>query len=120
MYDDFLSNVSVLESLDAYERSKICDCLESRTYQAGDYIITEGETGNQMYLIEEGKAFAEKNNKDGGKDRVFEYGSHDYFGELALLKDVPRQASVVAEVNQKFLEKSNFEFLVNFFGKMHF
>ena len=99
LYDDFLSKVSVLESLDSYERSKICDCLESVNYKAGEYIITEGETGNQFYFIEEGKAYAEKKNTSGGTDRVYDYGAHDYFGEIALIRDVPRQASVVAQVS---------------------
>ena len=98
LYDNFLSKVSVLETLDSYERGKICDCLESRVYKTGDYIIREGETGNQLYFIEEGKAYAEKKNSSGGTDRVYDYGAHDYFGEIALIKDVPRQASVVAEV----------------------
>lgn len=99
IYDEFLSKVSLLDSLDAYERSKICDCLQSTVFQPGQEIITEGATGDKFFFIEEGKAYATKNNSSGGADRVFEYGPLDYFGELALIKDVPRQASVVAEVS---------------------
>lgn len=103
VYDEFLSKVSLLDSLDAYERSKICDCLQSATYQSGEDIITEGTTGNKFFFIEEGKAYATKKNSSGGVDRVFDYGPLDYFGELALIKDVPRQASVVAQVSSYFL-----------------
>lgn len=98
VYDEFLSNVSLLDSLDAYERSKICDCLQSLTYQPGQKIITEGENGHKFFFIEEGKAYATKKNNSGGEDRVYDYGPHDYFGEIALIRDVPRQASIVAEV----------------------
>lgn len=99
IYDEFLSKVSLLDDLDAYERSKICDCLQSTTYEPEQEIITEGATGHKFFFIEEGNAYATKKNSTGGSDRVFEYGPHDYFGELALIKDVPRQASVVAQVS---------------------
>lgn len=89
-YDKFLSNVEILQDLDAYERSKICDVLEPSTYKKGDMIIQEGDTGHTFFFIESGTAFATKNNASGSQDRVFEYKANDYFGELALLKDIPR------------------------------
>lgn len=108
-YDSFLSKVELLQELDQYERSKICDCLQPQTFSSGDYIITEGDVGNTFFFIETGTAYATKKNSAGGADRVFEYKANDYFGELALLKDVPRQASVVAEVrNLPHFTKFNF------------
>jgi cAMP-dependent protein kinase regulator len=101
-YDKFLSNVELLEDLDNYERSKICDVLEPHTYKKGELIIKEGDTGDTFYFIEFGTAFATKKNAAGTEDRVFEYKANDYFGELALLKDIPRQASVIADVIKKF------------------
>lgn len=103
-YDSFLSKVELLQELEQYERSKICDCLQNESYAAGQNIITEGDSGNTFYFIESGTAYATKKNSTGGSDRVFEYKANDYFGELALLKDIPRQASIVAEVNFKFLK----------------
>ena len=97
-YDAFLSKVDLLQELDQYERSKICDCLESQVYAPGSAIITEGDNGNTFYFIESGTAYATKKNAKGGQDRVFDYKANDYFGELALLKDIPRQASIIAEV----------------------
>lgn len=99
-YDSFLSKVELLQDLDQYERSKICDCLQPQTYLAGSSIITEGENGNTFYFIESGTAYATKKNSSGGSDRVFDYKANDYFGELALLKDIPRQASIIAEVSK--------------------
>jgi len=99
IYKTFLSKVSILSSLEDYERTKICDCLEPTRHSAGSTIITEGETGHKFYFIEEGNAYAKKKNTSGGNDKVFDYSPHDYFGELALIKDVPRQASIIAEVS---------------------
>lgn len=46
--------------MDAYERSKLPDALKSFEYQAGDYIIKEGDDGNIFYMIVSGEAIATK------------------------------------------------------------
>ena len=89
-YDSFLSEVELLQELEPYERSKLCDCLVSHTYAPGSYIIKEGESGDTFYFIESGKAYATKKNASGQQETVYEYENNDYFGELALLKDIPR------------------------------
>jgi len=92
MYEAFLSTVPILASLEGYERAKIADALESRTYQPGEIVISEGEPGDEFFLIESGTAECSK--KDLGV--VNEYGKGDYFGELALINREPRAATVRA------------------------
>lgn len=98
-YETFLSKVSILESQDSYEKTKICDCLQSMKFKPGDYIIREGEYGNTFFLVEEGTAQALKKTSEGTEKVVFEYQDNDYFGELALLRDEPRAASIRATSN---------------------
>lgn len=94
-YNDFLKHVEILATLNEDEKAQVCDCLKPQNFKAGEFIIKEGEQGNEMYFIEEGKATATKKNQ--GKDeKVFEFGPNDYFGELALINDTKRQASVQA------------------------
>ena len=96
-FEATLTKIEVLESMDPYERSKIADVAASVRFNAGDYIIKQGEAGDKFYFIEEGTAEATKVLK--GKDKaetVYKYKAGDYFGELALLKDEPRAANVVA------------------------
>lgn len=50
-YEEFLSTVPILESIDVYERSKICDSIKEQTFQEGSTVITEGEAGNVFYII---------------------------------------------------------------------
>ncbi|RMZ83345.1 hypothetical protein DV737_g1691, partial [Chaetothyriales sp. CBS 132003] len=98
MYEGFLEEVPLLSSLKPYERSKIADALESVKISAGEKIITEGEPGDAFYLLETGEASAYKN---GTSEPVKEYQRGDFFGELALLDDKPRAASVVAKTDVK-------------------
>jgi cAMP-dependent protein kinase regulator len=96
-YIDFLGRVEILDSLDSYEKAKICDCLQPTTFQPGEYIIKQGEQGNTFYFLEEGEAEALKKGSDSKEEVVYHYKENDYFGELALINDMPRQASVRAK-----------------------
>lgn len=98
MYEGFLEDTPLLSGLKPYERSKIADALETVKYAAGQHIITEGEPGNNFYMLETGEAQAWKSGVD---HPVKEYKRGDYFGELALLNDKPRAASVVAKTDCK-------------------
>lgn len=95
-FEDFVSKIELLQCLDVYERSKITDCLNTDKYKDGETVITMGEVGNKFYFVEEGTAKATKPNESGEEETVLEYKENDYFGELALLKDEPRAASVIA------------------------
>ncbi|KAJ5561550.1 hypothetical protein N7535_003988 [Penicillium sp. DV-2018c] len=98
MYEAFLEEVPLLSSLKPYERSKIADALEPVKYPAGSTIIHEGDPGDTFYLLESGEAEATKNGVAGA---VKSYSRGDYFGELALLDDKPRQASITAKTDVK-------------------
>lgn len=93
-YDDFINRVEILQELDPYERGKICDVLETQRFKKGEYIIKQGEPGDKFFLIEEGTADAIKT-ENGVTKKVFDYKPNDYFGELALLEDGIRKASIV-------------------------
>jgi cAMP-dependent protein kinase regulator len=97
-YEEFLKSVPILRSIDAYERSQIADALRIENCKAGVSIVKQGELGNQFYLLEEGTCEALK---DGLK--VMDYKAGDYFGELALLTDEPRAASIVSTSECKLL-----------------
>lgn len=97
-YNEFLKKVPLLETLDDYEREKICDCLQSQTFTPGSYVIREGESGSSFFFIEEGEAYATKKKSNGQEEKVYEYNENEYFGELALLQDAPRAASIIAKV----------------------
>ena len=101
-YEEFLKSVKVLSSMDHYERSKLADAVKETTYEKGDYIINEGEQGDIFFMIIEGEASATKTLEPGKPaTEVMQYKRGDYFGELALLKNEPRAANVVAKTKLK-------------------
>lgn len=95
MYEDFLKDVKVLLGLNSHERSKLASALSTEIYSAGDKIVTEGEVGDKFYLIESGTCVISKAS-DGEIGKI---GKGKYFGEVALLNDLPRQATVTASNN---------------------
>ncbi|EDN94662.1 hypothetical protein SS1G_10536 [Sclerotinia sclerotiorum 1980 UF-70] len=111
LYESFLEEVPLLSTLTRYERSKIADALETQKYPPGTSIITEGDAGEAFYLLESGEAEAYKH---GVENPVKLYHKGDYFGELALLNDAPRAASVISktEVKVATLGKNGFQRLL--------
>ena len=110
MYEDFLKDIEVLKSLSDHARSKLADALSTEMYHKGDKIVTEGEQGENFYLIESGNC--QVYNEKLGNIKKLSKG--DYFGEVALLKDLPRQATVEAldNVIVATLGKSGFQRLL--------
>ncbi|CAJ1433099.1 unnamed protein product [Effrenium voratum] len=109
-YDNFLAKVPLLSSMDAYERSQLADAVKVEHFQEGDKIIIEGEPGDKFYIIEDGSAIATK-----GGTEVMKYTAGDYFGELALINNKPRAATVTAKGEARLLsiDSRSFKRLIN-------
>ena len=103
-FEEIISKVELLETMDPYERSKIADVAVPKKFKAGDYVIKQGEHGDKFYFIEDGEAVATK--VLAGKseaEQVYAYKPGEYFGELALLKGEPRAANVIAKTDLALL-----------------
>jgi len=59
-YEKFLESVELFSTMEPYERSKLAEAFNERNYSAGEYIIREGEDGNELFLLQEGQAIATK------------------------------------------------------------
>ncbi|ELU09594.1 hypothetical protein CAPTEDRAFT_218610 [Capitella teleta] len=97
MYEEFLSKVSILESLDKWERMTVADALEPVQFEDGQEIVRQGEPGDDFFIITEGSASVlQRQFENEDPVEVGKLGPSDYFGEIALLLDRPRAATVKA------------------------
>ncbi len=97
----FLHKIPLFQGLNDRQYELLAKRMVERTYDAGQAIVNQGTGGEGFFLIVSGKAEAIRERADGVKVNVNNFGPTDYFGELALLDDGVRTASVVA------LEKTN-------------
>ncbi|NXA22782.1 KAP0 kinase, partial [Ibidorhyncha struthersii] len=97
MYEEFLSKVSILESLDKWERLTVADALEPVQFEDGQKIVVQGEPGDEFFIILEGTAAVlQRRSENEEFVEVGRLAPSDYFGEIALLMNRPRAATVVA------------------------
>jgi len=87
----FLRNVPLFSGMPLRELGRVADIAEEVVYPAGSPIIREREPGDSMFLIVEGEVQVYL-----GEEEIRVQREHDYFGDIAILLDEPRTASVTA------------------------
>jgi len=96
-YEDFLHGVPLFKSLNAYEVSRFADALEPEEFPDGHIIMREGqvEDNGKFYIVETGSVLCTKSDPSTGKEVTsILQGEGGYFGEIGLLSNKPRQATV--------------------------
>ena len=91
-----LQQAFMFMSLDEKDLKVVIDAMDEKQYQAGNSVITEGEPGDVLYIVENGKLSCHKIIDEKSKF-LKNYGSGDVFGELALLYNAPRAATITAD-----------------------
>jgi len=92
---DFLRKVPLFEDLDDRSIKAIANAVVEQSYEPGQEIVREGDTGVGAFVIRSGRC--EVLQKRGGEPvRLGELGPGDFFGEMALLDEFPRSATVRA------------------------
>jgi len=111
LYESFLEKVSILESLDHWEKLTIADALESVSFKDSEIVVQQGDPGDHFYIIMEGHASVKKSVNTEPEVVVSTLGKYNYFGEITLLLNRPRAATVVAMGNLRCakLDRARFE-----------
>jgi len=94
MSEDVLSQVWLFAGLNQDQLDAISSFTFQKTFGSGDLIIEEGETGNGLYIVISGKVEVLKGLGTENQVTLGERASGEVFGEMALLGDWPRTASV--------------------------
>lgn len=100
-----LASVALLSDLDDRVRRRLADTGKRRTYSAEQTIVTQGSTGSAFYIVLSGHARVERDGQVIGQ-----VGSGDFFGELALIEEHGRTASVIATEETECLLFAAWEF----------
>jgi CRP-like cAMP-binding protein len=107
----FLAKVPLFDGLNKRQLNKLAKRFIPRTYQPDQAIVTQGKGGAGMFTIISGHAEVVLETTDGEKTVVNEFGPMDFFGEVAMLDDGPRTASVIATEETECLVLSRPDFL---------
>jgi CRP/FNR family transcriptional regulator, cyclic AMP receptor protein len=102
---ELLQRVPLFSDLDRKELERVAASMKERLFSAGDTVTAEGSTGVGFFVIESGDAKV----TIGGEDRR-QLGPGDYFGEVALLNESARTATITAETDLRCYGLTSWEF----------
>ena len=107
----FLQRVPLFQGLNDRQLAKLAERCIERKFAAGQEMVTQGYGAEGFYVIVSGKGEAVRERSDGAKVIVNTFGPTDFFGELALLDDGPRTATVIASEKIECLALTRWDFL---------
>ncbi len=102
---ELLQHVRLFQNVEKKDLERIAQSFKERTFNPGDVIAEEGSSGIGFFVIEDGTAKATH-----GDIVVAELGPGSSFGEVALIDEGPRSATVTAESELKCWGLSAWEF----------
>jgi CRP/FNR family transcriptional regulator len=102
---DLLRQVELFESLSDRDLKRLADSFKESTFSTGGVIATEGQRGVGFFVISEGTVAYTIHG-----DNVGTGGPGDYFGEVALIDDGPRTATVTATTDVTAYGLTSWEF----------
>jgi MFS family permease len=113
----FFRQVPVLTSLSHRAIDDFASRVQVEKVPSGTDIVRQGERGDRLYILKEGEAEVSARGSEGREVEVATLSKHDYFGEIALLRDVPRTATVRSRspVELYSLGRSDFQELLERF-----
>jgi serine/threonine protein phosphatase PrpC len=88
---EVLANMPLFARLTERELLRVMQAVHVREFADGEYVIREGDKGDELFIVLEGKVRVSR-----GEQMLTELGQGEHVGEMALIRSVPRSASVTA------------------------
>ncbi|MEZ4713408.1 MAG: ATP-binding cassette domain-containing protein [Caldilineaceae bacterium] len=107
----YLRYIELFESLDMTTLAALADRFSPEYMGEGQVVIQEGERGDKLYLIARGQVEVLVRGEAGAPRRIDTMQDGDHFGEMALLLDEPRNATIRTLTGCLFLTLPKAEFL---------
>jgi len=105
----------IFQNLENNEVNIVINGMEEKNYNPGEFVIKQGESGDCLFIVEKGDLECYKRFGNDTNDKLLKvYSSGDSFGELALLYNAPRAASVKAKTKSILwsLDRETFNYIV--------
>jgi MFS family permease len=102
---ELIERVPMFAPLSLAGKERVAASLVPVSVAAGEWVIRAGDVGDRFYIVGDGELDIDANGRRSKARRA------DYFGEIALLRDVPRTASVTASVDSELFALSRDDFL---------
>ena len=107
----FLNRVPLFRGLKKRQLERLARRFVQRKYARGEAIVTQDKGGEGFFVVVSGQAEAIRERADGTRVVVNTFGPTDFLGELALLDEGPRTASVVTTEATECLVLTRWDFL---------
>ncbi len=101
--EEMLSKIPVFEKLELKELRQVAAIVHRRQYTKGEYVFYQGDPGLGMYVVEKGIVGVVVAGENGAQKEITELDDGDFFGEIALLDESPRSASVVVKEDSQLI-----------------
>lgn len=109
-----LQRVPILAALDHQLLAALAQRLDLERFTPGAVIINEGDAGDKLYIIQKGQVEVLSSDRAGGERLLAVLREGDHFGEMALLYDMPRSATIraITPLQLYSLSKQDFDLLL--------
>lgn len=103
MYEDTLAQVPLFQSLTRRELQVLSVNCRERDYPAGAVLLRQGETGVGLFIIIQGAVHVTQTTPEGETRDLGDFTKGAVLGEMSLLDDMPRTATVIATEDTRAL-----------------
>jgi putative peptide zinc metalloprotease protein len=118
-YSWLLRGMPIFDELPSQELDQLAAWLEPESLASGATLFNEGDHGDRFYIVESGEVIISRM-VDGQQVEISRREPGEYFGEIALLQDRPRTASVTASTDTRLLslKSEHFQQLTSHFMQL--
>jgi CRP/FNR family transcriptional regulator, cyclic AMP receptor protein len=102
---ELLERVPLFSGLGRRELERVSNSMKERRFRKGDMVTTEGRGGVGFFVIDDGEAEVTVHGEERAK-----LGPGDYFGEIALITESDRTATITAETDMRCYGMTMWEF----------
>ncbi|MDQ6675819.1 MAG: cyclic nucleotide-binding domain-containing protein [Acidobacteriota bacterium] len=96
---EFLRGVALFQDLGRKDIGYLIQSLFKKEYAEGEELFEEGDIGRALFIVETGSVDLVKQGADGRGQVLANAGPGDFFGEMALIEELPRSAAAVARAD---------------------